>query len=386
MSFGSKRANSHPDIKMNSDSEDASMTNRSDKKQRTKLSYPRASTACTNCRRRKIRCEAGEAGHEKCKSCFKLNKDCKFESVNASSPTGSRHASISRASAGLRLASASSSSSSPAISSRHTIDIHAAQHHGSMAVPPSYQMGLADSPGLKMESAISRYPEYGSQGMAPSWMSHDSTASGFSRNNNTTTTTTTKHGSWGAPYGRHDTTPTTPTFPSYNSHGHPHQQATHVAHPRQQAWATTTINTTTTTAPDSSAGGWASPYPPLTPSAFSPLTSAYVDRASGSKTPSSSTAVMPTAEMYPPIPTMDHHGGAPLSPPPTGSAQSASGPYGGWHTQQQQRQTYLPLKPESGNYFKQEAGGYPGAGGGWYGNGPEAVHGMPVADGYYAQR
>lgn len=82
--------------------------------------------------------------------CEKLNKECKFESVsiNSGSPTESRHASMSRASAGNRMASASSSSSSA-----HTVDLHA-QHRNSMGMPPNHQMGLSDPPGLKSEFTL----------------------------------------------------------------------------------------------------------------------------------------------------------------------------------------------------------------------------------------
>lgn len=85
--------------------------------------------------------------------CEKLSKECVFESVssNSRSPTESRHAHMSRASAGHRLASSSSSSSS-AMSNGHTVDIHAAQPRESMTMPALDQLVLADPPGLKSES------------------------------------------------------------------------------------------------------------------------------------------------------------------------------------------------------------------------------------------
>lgn len=46
LSFDLKRANSHPNIKTDPDSEDSNMASASDKK-RTKLTYPRASAACS---------------------------------------------------------------------------------------------------------------------------------------------------------------------------------------------------------------------------------------------------------------------------------------------------------------------------------------------------
>lgn len=171
ISFELKRATSQSNIKLDPEIEEANMAAAGEKK-RNKLGYHRASAACSEkypqrpppkitgpaetnrrlgeacCRHRKIRCRPGSTGQKKCMQCEKLNKECKFESVsvNSGSPTESRHASMSRASAGNRMASASSSSSSA-----HTVDLHAAQHRGSMGMPPNHQMGLSDPPGLKSE-------------------------------------------------------------------------------------------------------------------------------------------------------------------------------------------------------------------------------------------
>lgn len=78
-----------------------------------------------------------------------------------------------------------------------------------------------------------RYPEYGSQGMATSWMAPDSAGS----------SSRSKHSSWG-PYG-HDTTPITPNFPSYTHH------TTSPPPAQAQAWGTAHEPATT---------GWGSPY------------------------------------------------------------------------------------------------------------------------------
>lgn len=193
MPFDLKRSGSHPHIKMDqptSADDEARMANAVEKK-RSKLNYHRASTACSKqepppfflfaspplshdkksplsllvlliltnafnkacCRRRKIRCEAGSPGQTKCKTCEKLNKDCKYQSVSTQGPPDSRHASMSRASAGHRLASASASSS-PAISSGHPVEIHTAQQHGHMTMPPIQHMALADPPDLKSKLVL----------------------------------------------------------------------------------------------------------------------------------------------------------------------------------------------------------------------------------------
>lgn len=197
MPFDLKRSGSHPHINMeqplSSADDEAKMASAVEKK-RSKLNYHRASTACSKqrtphspilsfpspsvwavgrnarllflvqlvltesfeiacCRRRKIRCEAGSPGQSKCKTCEKLNKDCKYQSVSNQGPPDSRHASMSRASAGHRLASASASSS-PAITSGHPVEIHPTQHHGHMTMPPIQHMALADPPDLKSKSTL----------------------------------------------------------------------------------------------------------------------------------------------------------------------------------------------------------------------------------------
>lgn len=211
--------------------------------------------------------------------------------------------------------------------------------------------------------ARSAYPEYGSQGIAPSWIPSDGSA-GSSR---------TKHTSWGS-YS-HDSTPITPNFPSYNH---------------------------TTPSSPQAAGGWAGPEPaarngmswgsyapaaaPPPPSnnqSFSPMAHQMATPAGAydRKTPTGSS--MPAAEMYPPIPNM--------TPGPTGMGAAAAPPppqhqhqhqpqtanYGSWGHQQ----SYPPISKPGEGY-----------GGGWYSQGetghaqPAMTHGLPVAEGYYAQR
>lgn len=214
--------------------------------------------------------------------------------------------------------------------------------------------------------ARNAYPEYGTQGMTSPWMASDTSGS----------TSRSKHGSWGT-YGQ-ETTPITPGFPSYNHSTPPPGSQAH-------GWATAPE-----AVPRNDGMAWGSAYPTASQQPFSPMsgmttpTSAY-DRKSNGPIPgghgSGGAASMPAAEMYPPLPNMENAGGASssLSPPQGPTAQSTS--YGSWG----QQQSYPPLSKPGDGY---------GGGGGWYSQGdgghaapqPAMAQGLPVTDGYYAQR
>ncbi|KAF3762458.1 hypothetical protein M406DRAFT_332841 [Cryphonectria parasitica EP155] len=337
-------------------SDEAKMT-AADKK-RNKLGYHRATTACTCCRHRKIRCQPGPPGH-RCKMCEKLNKECKFESVTHPVSSDSRTSSISRPSGGHRGVSGTLSSS-PGVSSARLGDVHGT-HHGSMTIPSVQHMGLAESSDMKMGSgslARSAYPDFNNQGIAANWSMAGST-SGPGRG---------KHSSWG-PYGGHESGPPAlgpSAFPPY-SHGHGHRH----------------------TPPSGVPGGWAEsssrndmPWPAYAPQQagqqqpFSP-TSAY-----DGKTPSSSsTAAMTAAEMYPPLPNMAPEPHAGVSSSSIASATgpvSQSGGYGVWG-----QHGYAPVPSKSSGFT-----------GGWYSQAESGDHGsqapmttaLPVSDGYTYHR
>lgn len=209
--------------------------------------------------------------------------------------------------------------------------------------------------------ARTTYPEYGSQGMNSSWMAADASA-GSSR---------TKHGPWG-PYGN-EHTPITPGFPSYNHTTPPPGSQT-------QGWATAPE-----AVPRNDAMAWGSAYPPGGQQPFSPMsgmttpTSAYDRKTPVSVSGGPGGTSMPAAEMYPPLPNMDHAAASSSLSPPHGSA-SQSANYGSWG----QQQSYPPISKPGEAY---------GGGGSWYSQGepghaaPQpAMAGLPVTDGYYTQR
>ncbi|ROV99872.1 hypothetical protein VMCG_06287 [Cytospora schulzeri] len=350
-SFELKRS-SHPDVRMveRPPGPDQANMGASGDKKRGKLQYQRISVACTNCRRRKIRCVQA-AGAPKCNQCKRLHKDCVVEAVDQRNPADTRHKSVSRPLTGQKLASASSS---PAMSSGRSVGMHAARHHGAMGMPSIQNMALAEPPDVRMAPGPSigrAYPEYGSPGMT-NWMAPDASP-GPSR-------ARPPSASW-TPYSQASST----IAPTYSPYSH--------STPPSANWTTAPVPG------DASARDamhWGT-YPPPNPSftAMSQMTA----NAYGRRTPNS----MPPAEMYPSVPSMGSpHMGQPasLSPP-----QPAPG-FGSW-----QQQPYPPPMPKPGDGF-----------GSWYpteGEGsqsqpgpsgaaaqPHMEHGTPTTEGYYAHR
>ncbi|KAK2610851.1 hypothetical protein N8I77_004246 [Diaporthe amygdali] len=235
-------------------------------KKRGKLNYHRAGTACTNCRKRKIRCV--QTRGPKCEQCQRLHKECVITAVDQQSSMDARNKPIPRPSAGHRLASAGSSPS-----------MH---HHVAMVMPPIQNIGLAEPPDLKMPpgAPMNRaYPDYGAQGMAGTWQ----------------------------PYSQ-----TPPIVPNFS----PYQRAT----PPPGAWSAHPVPG------DASARDqmqWNSyPAPNQSFTAMSQMTA----DAYGRKTPNP----MSPTEMYPSVPNMGSpHVGQPASmSPPESSSQVTS--YGSW--------------------------------------------------------
>lgn len=253
-----------------------------------------------------------------------------------------------------------------------------------MTMPSIQHMALGDPPDLKSKLVpVSRlyrhnqnflltnipvatgsmgrtaYHEYGNQGMTPSWMAAD--PGGGSR---------TKHGSW-APYGS-EPTPITPGFPSYNHTSPPTGAQT-------QGWATAPE-----AVPRNDAMTWGSAYPPGGQPPFSPIsgmttpTSGYERKTPVPASGAPGGATMPAAEMYPPLPHMDHTTASSSLSPPHGSAPQTAN-YGSWA----QQPSYPPISKPGEAY---------GGGGGWYSQGESghaaqpAMTGLPVTDGYYTQR
>ncbi|PSR77214.1 hypothetical protein BD289DRAFT_486582 [Coniella lustricola] len=339
MSFDLKRSDSQGKIKMEPPtpgSDEQKMT-AADKK-RNKLGYHRATTACR------------PPGH-KCRTCDKLNKECKFESVSHQGPSTSRHSSISRAPVGARLVSAQTIAGVPGMASGHGVDMHSV-HHGGMSMPPIQNMALAEAPELKMGSAAlgrPTYPEYNSQSIAANWALPDS-ATGASRP---------KSGPWAA--YNHDSAAQGIGSNAFSAYSH-------------------------TTPPPSGAPGWAEsatrneiqwsgythqsaqqPFSPVSQMAATPQ-SAY-DRKSTSST-------LPAADVYPPLPNMSSDHSVSLSPTGPGPQTAA---YGGWP-----QPGYPPVPGKSGDAYT----------GGWYSQAEGAGHGvptamasaLPVSEGYYVQR
>lgn len=88
---------------------------------------------------------------------------------------------------------------------------------------------------------------------------------------------------------------------------------------------------------------------------------------------------MPAAEMYPPLPNMDHAAASSSISPPHGNATQAAN-YGSWA----QQQSYPPITKPGEVY---------GGGGGWYSQAESshaapqpAMAGLPVSEAYYAHR
>ncbi|KUI63296.1 hypothetical protein VP1G_10463 [Cytospora mali] len=344
-SFELKRS-SHPDVRMverEPGPEQANMGASADKK-RGKLQYQRISVACTNCRRRKIRCVQA-AGAAKCNQCKRLHKDCVVEAVDQRNPADTRNKSISRPSLGQKLASASSS---PAMSSGRP-GIHAGRQHAAMPMPPIQHMPLADAPDVRRTSIGRGYPEYDSSSMT-NWMAPDaSPGSSRARHSNA---------SW-TPYSQGSTI--APTYSPY----------THSTSP-SASWTAPVPGDSTTRD-----GMQWSTYPPPNPSftAMSQMTA----NAYGRRTPNA----IPSADMYPSVPSMGSPPmgqAAPLSPPqPAAHATS----FGSW------QQPYPPPMAKPGDNF-----------GNWYAEGEgsqsqpgpsgaaqhQIEHAPPTTEGYYSHR
>ncbi|KAG8165231.1 hypothetical protein KVR01_005506 [Diaporthe batatas] len=236
-------------------------------KKRGKLNYHRAGTACTNCRKRKIRCV--QTRGPKCEQCQRLHKECVITAVDQQSSMDARNKPMPRATGGHRLASAGSSPS-----------MH---HHVAMPMPPMQNMGLADAPDMKMPPGgpMNRaYPEYGNPGITSAWQ----------------------------PYSQ-----APPVVPSFSS---PYQRAT----PPPGAWPAPPV-------PGDASGRdqmqWNSYPAPNQP--FAAMSQMTAD-AYGRKTPNP----MSPTEMYPTVPNMGSPqvGQAASMSPPETSSQVTS--YGQW--------------------------------------------------------
>lgn len=155
-------------------------------KKRGKLNYHRAGTACTNCRKRKIRCV--QTCGPKCEQCQRLRKECVITAVDQQNSMDARNKPVQRSAAGHRLASAGSSPS-----------MH---HHVAMAMPPMQNMGLADAPDMKMPPGgpMNRaYPEYGNPGITSAWQPYSQTPPVVPSFSSPYQRATPPHGAWPVP-------------------------------------------------------------------------------------------------------------------------------------------------------------------------------------------